>query len=116
MTPRDFTARTRLPAAWDADAVDDRLDSVRRRWNQFDLQAQVNVAGDGDGILLEYRLTVAGRPDAHDVHAAFRGDLDAVLAALAEPTPATWDLAAMAQAQDASRPPPPWTWTADPAV
>jgi hypothetical protein len=116
VTPPDFTARTRLPAAWGAGAVDERLESVRRRWNQFGLHVQVDVAGDADGILLTYRLTVAGRPDPHDVHAAFRCDLDAVLAALATPDPADWDLAAMARAQDDARPPVGWNWTADPAV
>ena len=120
MTSTSCAARARLPAAWGAAAaaVDRRLDSVRHRWNQFGLQAVVEVAADAGGIAVAYRLSVAGRPDAEAdaVHAAFRADLDAVLAALSAPEPATWDLEAMARAQAEPAPTVRWTWDADTAV
>jgi hypothetical protein len=117
VTSPSFAARARLPATWGAAAVDDRLASVRHRWNQFGLQAHVEVAADAGGIAVGYRLTVAGRPDADEVHAAFRADLDSVLAALSVPEPALGDLEAMARAQaDEPAPTVRWTWEADTAV
>lgn len=117
MTSASFAARARLPAVRDAAAVDDRLDSVRHRWNQFGLQAHVEVAADAAGIAVGYRLIVAGRPQADEVHAAFRADLDSVLEALSAPEPATWDLEAMAAAQaEPTVPTVRWTWDADTVV
>lgn len=116
MSATAFAARTRLPATCVAGVVEERLESVRHRWNQFGLEAQVDVAGGEDGILVSYRLTVAGRPDAAVVHAAFRDDLDGVLAALTAPAPATWDLAAMARAAVEAAPAVRWTVDADAAV
>jgi hypothetical protein len=89
-------------------AVDGDLDGLRARWNQFGVATLIRVEpAQGHGVSVRYRLTVDGHPDPQAVHEAFRGDLDAALArAAAPPTPVSWDLAAMGQADAAPAPVP----------
>ncbi len=105
-----FAARTRLPAEWllDAAAVDARVDSCRRRWNQFGVETVIEVTDDPDGVVVRYRLIVSGHPDPSAVHAAFRDDLGDALrpAGRAGPPPEDWDLEAMARAAARAAEPP----------
>jgi hypothetical protein len=98
-----FAARTSLPAEWgvDADAVDRSLDSCRRRWNQFGVEARVRPATDAGATVVRYRLTVTAHADPAAVHAAFRGDLDEALGRLAPGAPGppeAWSLEELARA------------------
>lgn len=94
-----FRARTRLPPEWglEAAAVEEHLESLRRRWNQFGFEALIRASTAPGGITLRYRLTCPGLPDAQAVHAAFRDDLDRGLRGLATPPPVSWNLEELAR-------------------
>ena len=97
--PAAFSARTDLSSELATQSLDGDLDGLRVRWNQFGVATLIRVEAAPRGITVRYRLIVDGHPDPEAVHAAFQGDLDAVLAqAAAPPIPVSWDLAAMAQA------------------
>ncbi len=109
--PAHFAARTLLSAEGPDDAarVDARLESCRRRWNQYGVETEIEVAGDRRGVCVGYRLIVSGHPDPPAVHAAFRGDLSDALRPSpgAELPPGDWDLEAMARAADGAPAGPP---------
>jgi hypothetical protein len=93
--------------------ADAGLESLRRRWNQFGIEAKVAVRRESETVVIHYRLSVSGHPDAEAVHAAFREDLRQAAGALltrAAPPP-SWSLEELGRV--VSAPPPELTYEPD---
>ncbi|MEA2300900.1 MAG: hypothetical protein QOE44_1435 [Solirubrobacteraceae bacterium] len=100
---------SRVPEA----VADAGLESVRRRWNQFGIEAKVAVGAEPESTVIHYRLSISGHPDAEAVHAAFRDDLRQAAGAIltrAAPPP-SWSLEDLGCVD--SPPPPELTYESD---